>query len=490
MIMASIHHNGDGLLFNDDQIQNEQCQSYESVMLTLSVPLWTILIFYLLIFLIYYLRRIQYFQLYDKCLPRNAHFRYDFHIITGKYSLNYNKLDSLIILDLLDREMVSTMTIQIPGTTIFNDNQVFVYKHSQPNLRCVKFSIYRRQPIKDVKTIRIAHNCSQADSRIYIYAVNLYDSANGENRFFPITSVVRYRGTQWALQTTFEPKNEMSFKQIGASCYDPFGYSHCPTVLETLTILLYIWCASFCFGHLIGVHEILDSVSLHALTILFLTGTSAAVICFVHLYLIKSHIVDLHYDTIWLEICQWLSLFVVVVISICFWILATNQTNQCWAETRDWIASTLSSASLLSLGIMVAYWIFNQRRYSKDKQALDETDAILTKTNSKTQLEFVTEPTTGISLCCKPRVANNTAAKRPSETASKTNKTTASDSRSAPKNVVGRSGQQASGGKNKSKENIAQRTTDSGGKKEDETLDNAYGRYIKTRNRNSISQYV
>lgn len=456
--------------------------AYELVMLTLTLPLWTFITFYLLLLLIHYLRRLQYFSLYDRCTPRNAHFRYDFHIITGKYSANFNRLDSQIILDLLDNQLISTITVQIPGQTLFNDSQIFVYKHSRSNLRCVNFTIYRRHPIKDVRCIRVAHSCGNPDSRIYIYGLNLYDSTNGENKFFPISSVVKYRGTQWALLTTFEPKNETNFQELGVNCYDPFGYSIWPTYLEMVTILFYIWCSAFCFGHLISVNEIWASVPLHTLTILFITGSSATVIGFIYIRGVKSRIVDLHYDSLWWLIIQDLTILFVIIVSVAFWFLATNQSRRCLSDTYDWMISTISCSSILTLLFIVTNLILTYRKQTNDQTLVAETDKNLAKTNSKQNIEFSADP--ALSWWCKriftqPQTVNLVG--------SKTSKNAAMKSISKGGTVKGTETRK----KRRSDDNKPQQRSDP--KENEETLANAFGmesKYMKTKNRNSISQYV
>lgn len=467
--------------------------SYELAIITLTLPIWTFVTFYFLIFLIYYLRRIQYFKLFDKCLPRNAHFRYDFQMVIGKHSINYNKLESMIILDLLDSQLVSNMTIQIPGSTIYNEDQVFTYKHHKPNLRSVLFSIHRRLPIKDVKCIRLAHNCSQIDSRIYIYAVDFYDATNSERKFFPVTSVIKYRGTQWALQTTFEPRNDVNFRKLGISCSsDLFSYSYWPSALEVLIIIFYMWGSMFCFGNLIGVKELLDSTSLHATTISFLTASSVAVICFVYLYFIKSHLVDNHYDSLCFEVSQWIVLTTIVVVSTGFWILAFSQKDKCLKDTKEWVLSSVVSGVLLTIILLIIHLVFKSRRNTKEIHLFQETDATLSRTNSKTSLEFIDEPTTSWTSCCRSSEVdtNQLRAIKLDHGTKMLKNTTASTTQSIKAPTQSAKTTQGTSLKNGLKEVTGAKTIDSSGRREEETLDNAYGKYIKTKNRNSISQYV
>lgn len=434
--------------------------SFEPVMLTLTLPLWTFIMFYLLIMLIHHLRRIQHFELYDKCTVKNAHFRYDFHILVGKHSINYNRFDSRLIVDLLDNQLISTMTIQVPGLTIFSDEHKFISKHPRSNLRSISFTIYRRSPIKDVHCVRVAHSCSNPDSRIVVYGVDLYDATNGENKFFPITSLVKYRGTQWALVTTFEAKNDLSFQKLGTDTSDPFGYSIWPTYVELLTILLYIWCATFCFGHLIPVKEILQSVPLHSVAILFITGCSAVVISFVYLKLIKTHITDEHFDSIWWMMLKYFTIALVMAISFSLWFLSIRQSEKCLRDSMNWIISTLCCSTSLTLIFLVANYILKRKKMSSNQSLLDETNASLMRTNSKPSLEFV----------------NDTQIQQRKSRSDKTHTLKTS-----------------SKAKTSSKKKTDEQNRHRDKRDDDETLDNAHGtgsKYIKTKNRNSISQYV
>lgn len=451
-------------------------QHPELVLLTLTIPLWTFVTMYLLIALIHYLRRAQYFILYDKCTYKNAHFRYDFHLVIGRYSNNYNKIDSHLIVDLLDSQLISTMTLQVPGSTIFNDNQPFMYRHSRPDLRCVSFSIYRRHPLKDVKCIRIAHGCVNSESRLFVYGLNLVDVTNGENKFFPVTSVVKYRGTQWALTTSFEPKNDTSFSKLGCACYDPFETSRWPTYMELLILIFYIWSAVLCFGSLISITAILNSVTLHALTVSFIVGSSAVVLGFVYLRFLKQHIVDTHYDSsIWCILAH-LFLAIITGLSLVFWSIALKKES-CAASASEWAKSSISSATILSFLILTAYYVAQRRRTSNDSTTLEAYENNLIKTNSRNNVDFVRE--TGGLNCNLFRTQPNPPTVLPM-TSKKTVK----------------AAKPANSGSRDKKGSVNKAGKPNSGKKKDneETLDNAFNSdnnaYIKTKNRNSISQYV
>lgn len=465
--------------------------SFELVMIAMTLPLWTFMTIYIILLLIHWARRRQYFCLYDKCTSRNAHFKYDFHLICGKHSINYNR-NEFIILDLLDNYTISTMSIQIPGSTVFNQTQMFMYRHSRPHLRCVQFTIYRRHPIKDVKCIRIAHSCSNPDSRLYIYGLDLHDDTNNEDKFFPIMSVVKYRGTQWALATTFEPKQETDFKKLGVECHDPFGYSNWPIYLELLTILLYIWCSSFCFGHLISIGSISASLPLHTLTILFIVATSTAVLSAIYLRFVKIHIVNGHYDSYGWYAVAVLYMLTVVAVSSGFWRLALNQSSECRSDSYQWLISTGACAIISTMLLLFTWWIASCRRSSQDHSALLETDANLIKTNSKEGIQFVNDPTQNI--CASFLTQQETSSARrtldvarlvPNKVVVGKNAFKSTD-RKTPK-------ASASGSQTKKKtddraqEVVAKKTEDN------ETLDTAFNqgsKHMRVKNRNSISQYV
>ena len=436
--------------------------------------------------MIIYLRRLQYFKLYDRCTTRNAHFTYEFHIVIGRHTANYGRLDSHLIVDLLDNQLISTMTIQIPGSTIFSENQVFMFRHSRENLRCVRFTIYRRHPIKDVRSVRVAHSCGNLDSRLFVYGINLYDATNGENRFFPITTLVKYRGTQWALNTTFEPKSDTNFVKLGCDCYDPYSLSIWPTHIEMLIFVFYIWCSVLCFGHLISASSIGDNVALHALTITFTSGTSAIVIGFVYLRLIKIHIIDQHYESNMWCLLRWLVITIVIALCLAFWRLALDQTGACSQQSFDWMVSSLCSASLLTVAFSIAYLFVKRKRVLSDSLALEESENNLMKTNSKPGIEFVREGSIGLfvhkGLVAQPNDHQVNASKKNSS--GKSSKTAGS----------GNSKASASGKRTqtKKKNSESKQRKDIKNPNTEDTLENAFANsaYMKTKNRNSISQYV
>lgn len=463
----------DNLASNNQSVNclNNDETTFELVILTLTLPLWTFLILNLLLSLIHYLRSLQYFKLFDKCVKKNAHFRYDFHVVVGKYSMNFNCTDSLIIIDLLDDQLISCMTIQVPGTTLFNDSSVFTYSHSRRNLRVVTFTIYRRHPIKDIKSIRVAHSCNVQDSRLMIHGVNFYDVTNGENKFFPITSLVKYRGTQWALNTTFEFKNESNFSKLGCEIYDPFGTTIWPTYVELVNLIFFIWCSIFFFGYIIPPSVFNSSITFHSLTISAMTIALAASICTIYFYLVKSHIVDRHYETE-----QWFGmkviyLIVVTLVSLIFWSIALGQTDGCKDVSIGWIISTLASAFILTALVLLIHCILRWRKTVTDQAILNDVENVLMKTNSLPNIEFSSENQT---------TPSNTTKKSASQK-SLVNKTTTT--KNPPKTASRKSINRRNSNKNDRKL-----------KKGEETLDNPEANsettYMKTKNRNSISQYV
>lgn len=409
--------------------KNGNSTAYESVLITLTFPLWTFITLSIILILIYVIRKLQSSIIYDKCNAKNSHFQYNFQIIVGKYTPNYTRLDSHLIIDLLDNQFIPTMTVQVPGTTVFNDSQILTFRHPRDNLRCVNFTIYRKNPMKEVRAIRVAHNCNQTESRLQVYGINLYDTKNAENKFFPILSVIKYRGTQWALNTNFESKNDTNFKKLGCEPHDPFGVSNWPTYAEIILMIFYIWCACLCFGHLIPVESIISSVTLHAFTILFISGTSAVVIGIVYLRLIKNHIIGNHHESTFWCVVQVFVFSLVTILSFAFWSLATSQLYACRTQSINWIISCVSSALILTTILLVIYFLFRLRRGKQDNTALDESDNILSQSLNKKK-----------SSATKEKKPNNSKDKK------------------------------------------------------DETLDNAFanssGVYMKTKNRNSISQYV
>lgn len=304
-----------------------------------------------------------------------------------------------------------------------------------------------------------------------------------------MNSLIKYRGTQWALLTTFEPKNETSFSKMGVDCYDPFGYSFWPTYFEMLTIIFYIWCATFCFGHLISVTEIGANVTLHIVVIAFIVASTAAAICFVYLYLVKRHLVDQHYDSVWWLLLQDLVILFVIALSVGLWYLATKQTQKCKSAALDWLVSTLTCATILTLFFIFVYLILWFRKQKNDRINFAETDSALAKTSSKQNLEFSMDPMP--SLWC-----GRTSAPPPAPIQATNSKRAGSK---LGKNPTGKSGTRTSQTKpppsNSKTQKVQQYKTaeTNAPTAPEETLDNPFGqetKYIKTKNRNSISQYV
>lgn len=449
--------------------------SFELVIFALTIPLWTFITINLILFLIHYLRYLQYFRLYDRCTRKNAHFRYDFRLVVGKYSSNYARYDSHLIVDLLDNSLISNMTIQVPGTTIFNDNFIFTYSRSRGELRTVTFSIYKKHPIKDVKSIRIAHSCSNQDSRLFVFGLNLYDVSNSENKFFPITSIVKNRATQWALNTSFEAKNEFNFTKLGCETYDPFGISAWPTYMELVVIIFFIWCSTFFFGYIITVSSFSSNIPLHALTISSITAGFVALIGFLYLRFIKAHIIDEHYEAGFWLLTKTLTIAAIILTSVLFWSFALGQVNECKKASEDWLISSVSSGTLLTVLLIIIFLITRFRRMRLDKVALDESENNLMKTNSLPNIEFLPDE-------------NKAPAPQPNQPVKK--------SIASRKSFKTSSGSKHGSGSKKppNKRNITEDRANKNRNNNEETLDNAFmnsdGSYIKTKNRNSISQYV
>lgn len=462
-----------GLKSNSSCSQDDT--SFKSVILTLTIPLWTFITLNLLIFIIHYLRSLQYFKLYDKCTKKNAHFRYDFQLVVGKYSLNYNCTESHIIIDLLDNQLISVMTIQVPGSTIFNDNSVFMYSHSRHNMRSVSFTIYRKHPIKDVKSIRIAHSCNNPESRLMIHGANCYDATNGENKFFPITSIVKYRGTQWALNTTFEAKSDTSFSKFGCGIHDPFGITIWPTYFELVYFIFFIWCSVFFFGYLIPVTNF-NSIPLHALVVSAISVGLLVISSVVHFRLIKHHIMDQHYEPGPWFLMKIVSMITLLLTSLIFWSISLLQMSECNDLSKDWMQSTLLSSFLLSMVVIAVYLVLRWTKKASDQASLDECESLLMKTNSIANMQFVSEETKG-----------------PSTQPLNATRKSASKSLNIPLKMIPR----AKSGSKKSNNIKKNKVIDKKQNKANNFIDdldnpslNSETTYMKTKNRNSISQYV
>lgn len=258
-----------------------------------------------------------------------------------------------------------------------------------------------------------------------------------------------------------------NFKKPGCVCYDPFSVTNWPTYTEILLIVFYLWCAALCFGYLIPIKALLSSVTLHAFTISFIAGTSAVVISFVYLRLIKYHIVDQQYKSNFWRLVQGFAFCLIMVLSFAFWSLATGQLHVCRKQSIDWLISCVSSGAILTAILFLTYFFFKYRKHRQEVAALIEGDATSMKTNDRARQQTVDkkDPVANKSNQSKAVGVSPTTAKR-----------------SGPQNKKKASESKEKGGNKEKKE------------KNDDTLDNGYvnssGVYMKTKNRNSISQYV
>jgi len=216
-------------------------------------------------------------------------------------------------------------------------------------------------------------------------------------------------------------------------------------------------------------------------------AVTAIIICFVHLFFIKSHIVDLHYDSCFCESLEWLDIILVTLVSAALWTLTAYRVSKCWEASRYWVTGTTIVAVSLSVMVLLIDVIFQTVKHYADRRSLEETDAALAKTNSKSQLEFLDEPQPTGFLCCggttRPVRTNLPPASAEPPKTGKTSKSTSSAAKAAPS-----PGKPTTGG-SRSKE-PANKPKETTGTKKDDDSEAAHGRYIKTRNRNSISQYV
>lgn len=453
------------------------------VILTITLPIWTIVTIYLLILLILYLRSLQYFKYYDKCTPKKAHFTYDFQMVTGKHSSNFNPTDAAVIVDLLDNQSVSMMTIQIPCSTVYMERDFDICCNSMKRLRRVQFTIYRKHPLKEIKSIRIAHSSSnEPDSRLLIYGLQINDSTNKEMKFFPITSVVKYRGTHWALNTSFEMSPDSSFSQIGADVYDPYEHPSWPTYQELLYLIFYIWSSVLFFTYLIPPTFIGGKPIYQALVVLLATGLSAAIIGFVYLKTVKSN--TLNQDPklpVWLGI-SYVYISVMLVLCVAFCVVSFKATFMPDDQIKTWAINATAVSIILTATFVVIFFVGLKMKSLQNSGSLLETDSMLMKTNSKSGLEFV-DQLQPIPAPTKPQpttqqVSNpnpSTTLKKVVIKAPKTNST---------KSL-----------KQKKKGSDAKLKKDDAPAKQrpnDDAIDEkpSEGMYIRTKNRNSISQYV
>lgn len=446
--------------------------SDQLVLLTITLPLWSIGTIYLLILLICYLRSILYFRFYDKCTNKNAHFRYDFTAIFGKYSNNFNPVDANVMIDLLDNQSISVMTIQVPVSTILSDKDAYLCRRSTAHLQRVVFSVYRKNPLKEVKSIRVAHSSPESDAKIIIYGLQIKDSANKETKFFPITSVVRHRGSHWALNTTFESKIDTGFNKMGVDQYDMFEHAVWPTSQEIVYLLLYIWSSVFFFAYLISIETVGSQVT-HGVTIFITSCVTAFIIGFVYLKIIKPNANDSTPES---NTWQYISLFyidLIVIISVVFCVFASKISQ--YRDPYHWIINTtVVSLTLTSLIILIFVIALNLRSI-KNRSVLRETDAGLMKAGSGLAADFVDTP-------------NNPAPKAIPQPLDQNSANSQSAKKAITKSIKTSS---AKGSRNKKKSPMKTKREKKAAI-EDDAIDSnkSEGMYIKTKNRNSISQYV
>lgn len=440
---------------------------YTLVLIIITFPLWTFFTVATIILLIHYVRGLQHTKLYDKCTERNALFIYHFHIVVGRHSVNYNASDAVLFIDLLDHASVSSVTIQINGYSIYGPQAPFTYKHSRSGLNCVRFSLYRRHPIKDVRSIRAAHNCSNHESRLFVYGMNMFDNTSKENKFFPITTLVKHRTTNWALNTTFEHKSDQNFQTLGAQCHDPFAVSTWPTYMEVFIVLLFVCATSAFLAASISFTGALESVTLHAFVIICLVGPVAAFLVFVYERFIKINVVDEHYAT-----CLWATIknfyvIIVLILSLTFYVFVAVQIEHCGQPALDWSKSTGWASAILAAGLIALYMWLQKKRIAREELTLQENDTALMKTNSRPQIEFNDDGPKGMDIM---RASPLTTARKG---------TTNSSNKSLGKKIHKVASKEKRGKVESAKD-------DDGTDKP--FADGSY--YMRTKNRNSISQYV
>lgn len=380
-------------LFNAEQL----------VILVLTLPLWTLATIYLLLLLIIYLKSLLYFKFYDRCDKSTWHFRYDIELIVGKESHNFIRNDSGIIFDLLDNHQVSIMTIQVPNSTVFRDNQLLsLCKWAcSPRLKKVSFSVFRKGPLKEIKAIRVAHSSSDQEARLLIYGLKFHDVTNNEVRFFPINSIVRHRSTQWALNTSFELNNNIDFGKMGADIYDPFYHSTWPTYFELLMLLFFIWSSVFFFAYVISTSSF-GAWELHSLVVFTCSFSSASFIGLTYLLLIKqraqrdntmqldnNNINNINHSSwsamVW-PIIGFVYKVCIILLSFGFVMHSLGQRNLTDTNTILWIKSSLAAGLVLSFIIILIYIICRFVKIHRDRRLLSTRDDDLMKTNSKPNL--------------------------------------------------------------------------------------------------------
>lgn len=453
----------------------QNLQPNQIVDLVLTLPFWTIITIYLLIWLVRYLRSIQYPKFYDKCAPKRAHFGYEFLVVVGKQSVNFNPIDANIILDLLDSHSISLITIQLPCSSLFKDNDAIPCSSWNGSIYKISFIMYRRHPIKEIKYIRIAHSSCEVDSRILIYGVQIQDFTTRETKFYPVNTVIRHRGTSQALTTAYDMKPDSSFNQIGANLYDPMDHPTLPTYVDLLCILIYVWTSVFFFTYLIPMDAVGSSHASQGAMVFLISGSSSIIISFVYIRIIKRNMADPNHETsIWTTV-YYVFIFLILSVCISLCILASKVLGLDNSQKVLWEINSVSVGLILSLLFVLAFYLGMKFILMKSKALLTETEANLMKTNSKTGIEFTNKPlfhslkvTQGQSQpqnsLSKKQVYKT--AKSVSESKGRKRTTPAKSKREDPKK--------------------------DDAKKDDDTLEDPKSEtmYIKTKNRNSISQYI
>lgn len=498
------------------------------VILTLTLPLWTIFTFHLLLLLIIYLRCIKYFNYYDKCNRLNAHFAYDIELVVGRESNNFCINDSLLIFDLLDNHAVSVITIQVASSSVFLESEVLSSFScaSNENLRKICFTIYRKQPFKEIKSIRAAHTCNAEDSRLYIYGLRIHDRTNKDVKFFPITSIVRNRSTQWALNTTFEADSGSSFAKMGAELHDPYEHSTWPTYIEILNLLFVTWSFVFYMAYLMPI-SLLGQWLVHSLVVYVIGALGIIVISLIYLLAIKAN--TYNQNNVNGKLPGYISngfKLLIICLSLTFGVL-TLKSEQFVSENEafEWIASSILANSSLTITIIIIYIsarIINIRQCNK---LLRIRDNELARTNSKPDLftGFVNVNRARAILALKAKQDQHLQQKQASSqqiTTTITGRMTKSSSKQQSgskqqqypiksprrKHSHHNQQQQQQQGNSSSKGKSTTATTSAAMKvqknaanfnepiESKDNLDNdkpsADNLYIKTKNRNSISQYV
>lgn len=489
--------------------------AFEIAYNVLYLPIWTFGFGLFFIVFARYLKNKLMFTYYDNCNKRNAHFKYFIEVMVGPHTRSYQQKETSLILDFFDNSMSNIMTIQIFGRTIFRTNKNFLTRSNpRENLYLIKFVIYKKTPLKEIKCLKIAHTCGKPEALIFVYGVDLFDATNGERHFFPIPGPVKYRATHWAQASTYGQRNESNFRKLGCDSYDQLDLTPHLNYLDMLFLAYLLY--GFIFMLCLYIHiELINSLIAHIILIGIISLCTVAITAYLYWRFIKSHVQNRNNQTYRWTLGRLFALGLILSSAFACWLIVYRKLIQlCLSEVKRFLPTPLWCSLIVTVILALIYYYFWRRKMKSDQiicEAL-ETETLRsmkgkTSDNNADKLSVGSDQSTTIAKSPIKIDVNRQAASKQQiitdnhklvEILKNVVATDPKPIKSAPalrETVKTVTTQTANVGKRTTKSNKRKQSPNN--RKEDffnEAIDRAYSSgsetYVKTRNPNSISQYV